>query len=149
MEHTGAGIDMISVFVNPDIISRFSDFHEHGNIREAINCRKKYEKYNGRIIRVNHVIDIQSEAINPNFDIFTQILHILTAFVYHGTLQVPDAVSMSDMPAYLAANFDRSFSIAALDFHFDFYKGDRFIRGEEDPRYPGSACLQQGLPVQS
>jgi hypothetical protein len=45
---------------------------------------------------------------------------------------------MSDMPAYLTANFDRFFSIATLDFHFDFHEGDCVIRGEEDPRYPGT-----------
>ena len=53
-----SGIDTISVWVHPNLINRFEDFHERGNIHGAANCRKRHEinHWTSRLIRTNYII---------------------------------------------------------------------------------------------
>jgi hypothetical protein len=135
-----AGIDTISIYINPAIINRFNAFHEHGNIHEAINCRIKQEKdyRTGQLIRTNHIIDIQAEAINPDMDILGQIINILAGFVYDGTLKTITNADMPTLVNFFMGSFSSFFSIDTLDFYFDMKDGDSISIGKSDPRYPNT-----------
>jgi hypothetical protein len=129
------GIDTVSIWVNPSIINRFDDFHENGNIREAINCRFKIERDHrtGRFIKKNYFIDIQAEALDPHADILEQILLHLIKFVYEGTLKYFNNTDMPVIAHFLMENFTSFFTINSLDFYFDLKEGECVLMGNANP----------------
>ena len=134
------GIDTISIWIHPNLISRFEDFHERGNIHEAINCRRNYEKNQntGQIIRTNYIIDFQTEAINPDYDILEQIIQILSLFVYDGTLKMKKDTGMPAINIFFMEAFSSLFSIDRIDFYFDLKDNDIIPSKEPDPGHPNT-----------
>ena len=135
------GIDTISIWVHPNMINRFVDFHEYGNIHESINCRWSDEKIKktGQFIRRNYFIDFQAEALNPYEDILGQIINYLTEFVHIGTLKSLKNMDKTSTAIFFMYNFSRVFAINSLDFYFDLKDEDCLLLGEvnkfHDSRY--------------
>jgi hypothetical protein len=129
------GIDTVSIWIHPYLINRPDDFHEKGNIHEVINCRWKDEKINktGQFIRRSYFIDIQTEALNPNADIFGQILYYLTMLVFEGTLKHLRNADMFTTVNFFQNNFSSFFAINNVDFYFDFKAEDCVLMGEPNP----------------
>ena len=134
-----AGIDTIAIWIHPSLVNRHADFHKYGNNNKSINCRFKREMFKGKIMRTNCIIDIQAEAINPDFDILSQIIHILAQFVYCGTLKLPDNANTQDVPGFFFENFPYLFSVNKLDFYFDFRHGDCEVKDNGDMEFSSTA----------
>jgi hypothetical protein len=135
-----AGIDTITIWVHPKIINRFDAFHEQGNVHNSVNLRLKHEKIpkTGQIIRSNYIIDIQSEAINPDFNIFDQVTNILTSFVYEGILKIDQRFDWNNIPNFFRAAFSSLFALERIDFFFDVKREDVALRGAPNPQYPNT-----------
>jgi hypothetical protein len=115
-----SGIDTISIWIHPAIINKPYLFHEQGNNNEPVNLRFKREtdSKTRTIIRTNYVVDIQAEAINPDYDIFDQILTILTKLAYDDILR-QSREQEYNIKAFFQTNFDRLFALEDLDFYHD------------------------------
>jgi len=134
-----SGIDTITVWLNPAIINRFNQFHERGNNNQPINLRLKNEcdKSTNTIFRTNYLVDIQAEAINPNNDIFEQIILILVNLTYEGILHYPQlGQHINNLFDFFYWNFNRLFALDTLDFYFDLMSGDMHLIGPPNPAYP-------------
>jgi hypothetical protein len=135
-----AGIDTISIYIYPYLINKHSYFHEQGNANEAINLRRKTERdyLTKKIYRTDYLMDIQAEAINPNLNIFHQILELIVK------LFQADILSFSTKPHeeliyyFLVYNFDRLFAIDYVDFYFDIKEEEAILLGNIDNRYPNT-----------
>jgi hypothetical protein len=143
-----SGIDTITVWLHPAIINCFNQFHERGNNNQPINLRNKKEiayKTNTHI-RTNCFVDIQAEVIDPYNDIFEQVLSILVGFTHEGILRYPQLDQhINDLKSFFYWNFDRLFSLDALDFYFDLRDGDMRLLGIPNPAYP-TTRYSQGYP---
>jgi hypothetical protein len=76
-----SGIDTITVWLYPNIINRFNQFHERGNNNQPISLRfsKEINSKTNVAYSTNYFVDIQSEAIDPDYNILDQVLTILGA----------------------------------------------------------------------
>jgi hypothetical protein len=135
-----SGIDTISIWIHPAIINQRDMFHEYGNNNAKINLRYKPEinHRNGNYIRVNFFFDIQSEAINPNQDIFDQILNIITQMAFDGILCLPNDSYQYDIKNFFRVNFDHLFALDGLDFYHDLRSDDMVLLGNPNPKYPNT-----------
>lgn len=143
-----SGIDTVSVWIHPNLINNFGDFHECGNIHSAVNCRKTDEKdyRTGKTIRQNYHLEIQSEALHPNLDILGQVLHLLVEMVNYGTLKISQNMDRQKTAFFFSNAFPSLFAIDALDFYFDFKEEDVVLLGRPNPEYPNT-LYSQGYPA--
>jgi len=145
-----SGIDTITVWLHPKIINRFDQFHEQGNNNQPINLRFKNEvdyRTNTKY-RTNYLVDIQSEVVNPDYDILDQVLTILVSLTYEGILHHPQLGHYkNDLKSFFYWNFDRLFALDALDFYFDLRNGDMRLLGKANPAYPYTRYSSRKLAV--
>jgi len=143
-----SGIDTITVWIHPSIINCFFQFHEQGNNNQPINLRfsKEVNPITNINFRRNHLVDIQAEVINPDYDILDQVLTILVNLTYTGILHYPQLGQYTnDLKGFFYFNFDRLFSLDRLDFYFDLRDGDMRLLGNPNPAYPNTR-YSQGKP---
>jgi len=139
-----AGIDTISIWIHPYLINYDKDahkaFHKEGNVREAINLRLNQETdyITKRVIRTNYHMDIQAEAINPNDNIFNQILGYLIELFHSEILTARDIPDETLFMPFLMHNFNALFSLNYIDFYFDIREEDAILPGWVNPKYPNT-----------
>lgn len=135
-----SGIDTITIWIHPSIISNYCHFHEYGDNNKAINLRYKKEiNYRTqKLIRTNFLVDIQAEALDPNNDIYDQILNILCFLAFNGTLHCPQKRDICDLANFYRINFDRLYALEKLDFYFDLRNDDMQLLGKPHPNYPNT-----------
>jgi len=136
-----SGIDTITIWLHPEIINHPQLFHERGSNNQGINLRYKKEMLHGteKVIRTNFLVDIQAETINPNDDIFDQVLSILNYLTYSGILHRPRGRSIyDDLKCFFQTNFARLFALDRLDFYFDLRREDMRLLGEPNPDFPNT-----------
>ena len=135
-----SGIDTISIWLHPAIINKREKFHERGNNNTPVNLRYKQEidYRTQKLIRTNFLIDIQAEAINPNYNILEQILSIIMEYVYDNTLCFPHNVDLYTIYKFFYENIDRLLALDALDFYFDLHSEDVRLLGKPNPSYPNT-----------
>ena len=143
-----SGIDTISVWLHPAIINRFDQFHEQGNNNQPINLRfsKEFNSKENIAYGINYFVDIQAEAINPDYDILDQVITILVGLTNYEILHYPQlGQHITDLKGFFYCNFDRLFSIDRLDFYFDLRENDMRLLGEPNPACPNTR-YSQGYP---
>jgi len=133
-----SGIDTIAIWIKPEIIKRHQSFHEKGNNNEYINLRYKRETAGNLIIRTNYFLEIQAEAINPNRDIYLQILILLQQLTENEVLCIPKDQDNYRLIVFYHTNFNKLFSLDKLDFYFDLNREDINLIGKPNPNYPNT-----------
>ena len=134
-----SGIDTITVWLHPEIINRFDQFHERGNNNLPVNLRfsREANSKTNIVYRTDFFVDIQAEVINPHCDILDQVLSILVGLAYKGILYYSQlGQHINDLMGFFKFSFDRLFAIDTLDFYFDLRDGDMRLLGNPNPDYP-------------
>jgi hypothetical protein len=135
-----AGIDTVSIYIHPYLINKHPYFHEQGNVNEAINLRRKIERdhLTKKIYRTDYLMDIQAEAINPNINIFHQVLELIVKLFQADILSFSTKPYMELIYYFLVYNFDRFFAIDYVDFYFNIKEEDAILLGNIDSRFPNT-----------
>lgn len=139
-----AGIDTISLWIHPYLINKHSAFHGRGNANEAVNLRKKSitNRFIKKTIWTEYIIDIQAEAINPNANIFYQVLEYIIMLFKSGILAIQQAPCESLLRSFLIQNFNRLFALDFIDFYFDVKEEDAVLSAVKGQRYPNARCCK-------
>jgi len=140
-----AGIDTISILINPDIVKKHSLFHEFGNNNSPINLRiKKYiDPITKRTIQTNYFIDIQAEMINYNFNIRSQIVHYIL-YLFKSEILSINNHDESFVIDFVNNNFNLLFALDFIDFYFDIKEEDAVILGEISQQHPNTQYCKDG-----
>jgi hypothetical protein len=145
-----SGIDTITIWIRPDIITRSDMFHEYGNINQTVNLRfkKQVDPRTKAIYGTDFFIDIQAEAVDPNYDIKEQVVSILSSMAYDGIIHYPQMDNyINSLRDFFYYNFDRFFALQNLDFYFDLRDEDMHLLGESNPAYPNTRYSLHYPPV--
>jgi len=135
-----SGIDTITIWLHPEIINCPQKFHKDGNNNHPISLRYEQEinQNTGIIFRTNFFVDIQAEAIDPNNNIFGQVLSLLNYLTDEGILHRPIRRDTYNIMNFFQVNFDRLFALDRLDFYFDLQKEDMYLIGNPYPSCPNT-----------
>jgi hypothetical protein len=133
-----AGISAISMYIHPNLIKKHSLFHEKGNVNEAINFRKiKIKKrFSEDTVWTNYVIDIQTEALNPNANILSQVFGYITLAFQSKILSFRNYPDESLVMDFLKQSFHTLFIIDFIDFYFDIREDDAILLGKKNHSFP-------------
>jgi hypothetical protein len=133
-----AGISAISMYIHPNLINKHSLFHEKGNVNEAINFRKvKIKKrFSEDTVWTNYVIDIQTEALNPNANILGQVFGYITLAFQSKILSFRNYPDESLVMDFLKQSFQTLFVIDFIDFYFDIREDDAILLGKKNQSFP-------------
>jgi len=137
-----AGIDTISIYIHPNLINKPSSFHEKGNANEAVSLRKisRKKRFSEETLCTNYIIDIQTEAIDPNANILDQVFGYIILLFKSKILSFcnyPDEVLIACL---LEQNLHPLFILDFIDFYFDIKEEGAILLDKKDRRFPYGQC---------
>jgi len=141
-----AGIDTISISINPEIIKNYSYFHELGNNNSPINLRiKRYiDQTTKKTLQTNYFMDIQAEAIHYSYNIRGQIINYILHLFKSNILGLINNFDELYIKDFVNNNFNSLFTLDFLDFYFDIREEDAVILGEINQKYPNTQYCKDG-----
>jgi hypothetical protein len=114
-----AGIDKISVWIHPYLISDQKAFHPYWSTRTSVNLRLNF--------REGYTVDFQAEFFNPMENYFLQIIDYLVSLSGKGILKTPPDKDLQSVRFCFITMFSSLFNIKYLEIHFDFKKDDLYL----------------------
>jgi hypothetical protein len=122
-----AGIDKVSVWIHPYLISNHASFHPYWSSRTPVNLRCSF--------REGYCVDFQEEFFNPMENYLSQIMDYLVFLSEKGVLKTPPNKDSQAVRLCFFTQFSNLFNIRYLEIHFDFKKDDLSLPPMDKPRF--------------
>jgi hypothetical protein len=113
-----AGIDTLSIRINPYLINNVNHFHKRGNVNNS-RVTARYSKQYGY-----YSLDFQAEFFWDTNDYASKICTYIQVLMEEDILKKVIIRNDTPLNTFLLNNFHSFFAITRLDFYFDFKDTD-------------------------